>query len=359
MADASSRAESADDDPRFPEILPGSTMPAWYPGLLASVSDRIWRGQHRALAAANQELLSTYWNVGRDILERQSQQGWGSKVIDRLSTDLRTQFPDARGFSPRNLKYMRSFAAAWPDPAIVQDRLAQLPWYHQIALLEKLPDADLRLWYAQEAVTNGWSRAVLAHHISGRLHERTGTAISDFAHTLPPGDSDLAQQATRDPYLFDFVGQADIRREKDLENGLIQHLERFLLELGQGFAFVGRQIHLEIGDQDFYADLLFYHLRLRAYVVIELKAVDFDPGLLGQLGMYMAAVDDLLAHPADKPTIGLLLCKSKNNVVAEYALRNSTMPIGIAEWTTAITTDLPDELTSALPRIEDIEAELE
>jgi predicted nuclease of restriction endonuclease-like (RecB) superfamily len=316
-------------------------------------------GQQRAIAAANQELLATYWAIGAEILARQDQQGWGAKIIDRLSADLRERFPDARGYSPRNLKYMRAFAAAWPDPAIAQDRLAQLPWYHQIALLEKLPSPDLRLWYAQAAVSNGWTRDVLAHHITTRVHERTGTAISNFANTLPPGDSDLAQQATRDPYLFDFLGQTDIRRERDLEQGLVTHLERFLLELGQGFAFVGRQVHLEIGDHDFYADLLFYHLRLRSFVVIELKATDFDPGYLGQLGMYMAAVDELLAHPDDKPTIGLLLCRSKNNIVAEYALRSSTMPIGIAEWTSTVTTQLPDELTATLPRIEDIEAALD
>ena len=344
---------------QFPAPPALGTVPDWYPELLAAVATRVAVGQQRAIAAANRELLATYWAIGTDILERQGEQGWGAKIIDRLSADLRERFPAARGYSPRNLKYMRAFAAAWPDLAIVQDHLAQLPWYHQIALLEKLPNADLRLWYARAAVTNGWTRDILAHHITTHLHERTGNAVSNFTATLAPGDSDLAQQATRDPYLFDFLGQTDIRRERDLEQGLITHLERFLLELGQGFAFVGRQVHLEVGDQDFYADLLFYHLRLRCFVVIELKATDFDPGYLGQLGMYMAAVDDLLAHRDDKPTIGLLLCRSKNNVVAEYALRSSTMPIGIAEWTTAITTHLPDELTGALPRIEDIEAALD
>ncbi|MEP6560272.1 MAG: PDDEXK nuclease domain-containing protein [Nakamurella sp.] len=293
------------------------------------------------------------------MLARQGEQGWGAKIIDRLSSDLRARFPDVRGYSPRNLKYMRAFAVAWPDPAIVQRSVAQLPWRHHIALLEKLSHPEERLWYAGQAIEYGWSRDVLAHHIATGFHDRAGNAISNFTATLPPGDSDLAQQATRDPYLFDFIGQSEIRRERDLEQGLVTHLEHFLLELGQGFAFVGRQVHLEIGDHDFYADLLFYHLRLRSFVVIELKATDFDPGYLGQLGMYMAAVDDLMAHPDDKPTIGLLLCRSKNNIVAEYALRSSTMPIGIAEWTTAITTQLPDELTDTLPRIEDIEAALD
>lgn len=349
----------SDSGAQFPAPPAGSTLPDWYPELLASVSIRVSAGQRRSIAAANRELLGTYWAIGADILARQGEQGWGAKIIDRLSSDLRERFPNVRGYSPRNLKYMRAFAAAWPDPAIVQRRVAQLPWRHQIALIEKLSNPELRLWYAGQAIEYGWSRDVLAHHISTGFHDRAGNAISNFAATLPPGDSDLAQQATRDPYLFDFIGQTEIRRERDLEQGLVNHLEHFLLELGQGFAFVGRQVHLEIGDHDFYADLLFYHLRLRSFVVIELKATDFDPGYLGQLGMYMAAVDDLLAHPDDKPTIGLLLCRSKNNVVAEYALRSSTMPIGIAEWTTAITTELPDELTATLPRIEDIEAALE
>ena len=346
-------------DATFPAPPANPSVPGWYSELLAAVSTRVNSGQQRAVTAANRELLLTYWAVGAEILARQDQQGWGARIIDRLAADLRERFPAARGYSPRNLKYMRAFAAAWPDPAIVQRTVAQLPWRHHIALMEKLADPQLRLWYASQATENGWSRDVLAHHITTRLHERTGTAVSNFANTLPPGDSDLAQQATRDPYLFDFLGHTQIYRERDLEHGLITHLEKFLLELGQGFAFVGRQVHLEIGDQDFYADLLFYHLRIRAYVVIELKATDFDPAYLGQLGMYMAAVDELLTHPDDKPTIGLLLCRTKNNTVAEYALRSSTMPIGIAEWTTAITTHLPDELTASLPRIEDIEAALD
>jgi predicted nuclease of restriction endonuclease-like (RecB) superfamily len=334
------------------------SMPSWYPELLASVSDHIATGRPRAIAAANRELLATYWAIGGDILARQQEEGWGARVIDRLSADLRERFPEAKGYSPRNLKYMRAFAAAWPDPAIVQGPLAQLPWYHQIALIEKLSTPELRLWYAAQAIEQGWSRDILAHQITMRFHERAGKAITNFAATMPSADSDLAQQTTRDPYLFDFVGNADIRRERDLEQGLVDHVGKFLLELGQGFAFVGRQVRLEIGDDEFFCDLLFYHLKLRCYVVIELKAVAFEPGFLGQLGMYMAAVDDLLAHQDDKPTIGLLLCRSKNNVVAEYALRGYSTPIGVAEWTTAITTALPEEFTSSLPSIAELEAEL-
>jgi len=336
----------------------GVAVPDWYPTFLTAVAERIDAGRRRAVTAANTELVLTYWAVGREILARQDAEGWGTRVIDRLSTDLRERFPDARGFSARNLKYMRAFAAAWPDPEIVQRTVAQLPWRHNIALLDKLNTADLREWYAQTAIEQGWSRDILVHHIEGCFHERAGKAITNFARTLPPADSDLAQQATRDPYLFDFVGTADIRRERDLELALTDHVEKFLLELGQGFAFVGRQVHLEIGDADFYTDLLFYHLRLRCFVVIELKVGDFDPSYLGQLGTYMAAADDLLRHPDDNPTIGLLLCKTKNNVVAEYALRGYTAPIGVAEWKTVITESLPADLESSLPTIAELEAEL-
>lgn len=333
-------------------------VPDWYPQLLDSVTHAVSLGRRRAISAANTELVLTYWAVGNEILARQDAEGWGTRVIDRLSDDLRARFPDTKGFSARNLKYMRAFAAAWPDAAIVQGGLAQLPWYHPVALLDKRDTADLREWYARAAIENGWSRDILVQNIEGRFHQRAGKAITNFARTLPPADSDLAQQSTRDPYLFDFVGNADIRRERDLELALTDHVEKFLLELGQGFAFVGRQVRLEIGDADFYTDLLLYHLQLRCFVVIELKVGDFDPSYLGQLGTYMAAADDLLRHPHDDPTIGLLLCKTKNNVVAEYALRGYTAPFGVAEWKTAITEKLPDELESSLPTIAELEAEL-
>ena len=350
--------ESAAGDATFPVAPPARALPAWYPGFLESVVARVADGRGRAISAVNQELVATYWFVGRDILDRQFEQGWGARVIDRLSADLQRRFPGIRGFSPRNLKYMRALAQAWPESAIVQAPLARLPWYHHIALLTSLDRPEQRLWYAAAALENGWSRNVLTHHIATGLAGRSGKAITNFASIMPPADSDLAQQATKDPYLFDFVGAADLRSERELEQGLVDHVSSFLLELGQGFAYVGRQVRLEIGDQDFYCDLLFYHLRLRAYVVIELKVTDFEPGFLGQLGMYMAAVDDVLAHEQDNPTIGLLLCKSKNNVVAEYALRSYDAPIGVAEWATSITTSLPDELSDSLPSIADIEAEL-
>jgi predicted nuclease of restriction endonuclease-like (RecB) superfamily len=235
----------------FPGLPPKIAVPDWYPELLDAVAGRVQTGRQRAVAAANQELISTYWAVGNEILARQHAEGWGARVIDRLSADLRERFPEAKGFSARNLKYMRAFAAAWPDIEIVQARLAQLPWYHHIALLEKLDAPDLRLWYAEVALDQGWSRDVLAHHIDTEFHERAGKAVTNFARALPPADSDLAQQATRDPYLFDFVGIADIRREHDLERALTDHVEKFLLELGQGFAFVGRQVHLRSATPTF------------------------------------------------------------------------------------------------------------
>ena len=264
----------------------------------------------------------------------------------------------AKGYSPRSLKYMRALAAAWSPEAIVQRCAAQLPWRQHMILLDRLDGADQRLWYANEAVEQGWSRDTLVLKIEGRLHERSGKAISNFAATLPPADSDMVQQATKDPYLFDFVGATEIRNERELERKLIDHVTAFLLELGQGFALVGQQVRLSVGGDEFFCDLLFYHLRLRRYVVIELKSVSFEPGFLGQLGLYMAAVDDLIAHPDDEPAIGLLLCKTKNNTVAEYALRNFGAPIGVADWATTITTSLPTDLTTSLPSIEDLEAEL-
>lgn len=343
-------------------LPPRASLPGWYPDLLDSVTGHITSGHRRAVRAANTEVLLTYWAIGRDILDRQEQQGWGAKVIDRLSADLRDRFPEARGYSPRSLKYMRAFAAAWPREAIVQQPAAQLPCGHHQLILDKLERSGQREWYAAAALEYGWSRNVLAHQIDTHLKERAGQAVTNFDRTLPAADSDLAQQATRDPYLFDFLSLDVQARERELETGLIDHISKFLLELGQGFAFVGRQVRLTVGDQDFYADLLFYHYRLRRFVVLELKAGAFEPGQLGQLGLYMAAVDDLMAQPGDQPTIGLLLARTRDRVVAEYALRGYATPIGVAESATALqntlTTELPADLSERLPSIADLEAEL-
>jgi len=331
--------------------------PEGYADWLAELKNRIHGAQQRATLAVNRELVLLYWQIGRDILARQAQQGWGAKVIERLAHDLRTAFPQMKGFSPRNLKYMRAFAEAWPDESFVQEVLAQLPWYHQLALLDKLPDPKTRRWYAAKAIEHNWSRNVLVMQIETRLRERTGTAVTNFDLSLPKLQSDLARESIKDPYRFDFLGLTDEAQERDIETALVQHVTDFLLELGAGFAFVGQQVLLDVGGDEFFIDLLFYHLKLRCYVVIEIKGGKFKPEHLGQLGFYLTAVDAQVKHPQDGPTIGLLLCKSKNKVVAEYALRDNARPLGIAEY--KLLASLPEPLQTSLPSIEQIERELE
>lgn len=342
----------------FPVAAAAADLPADYAAWFADIKARIHGERLRLVLASNSVMVLLYWDLGQRILLKQAEQGYGTKVIDRLAHDLRQVFPDMKGFSPRNLKYMRAFAAAWPQRELVQRTVAQLSWGQNIVLLEKLALEAERLWYAARALEHGWSRNVLALQIEGRAHLRHGQSQNNFPATLPPAESDMAAQVFKDPYLFDFLGTDVPRREAELERGLVNHIQRFLLELGQGFAFVGRQVHLEIGDDDFYLDLLFYHLKLRRYVVIELKARKFEPGDGAQLGMYMTAVDRLLAHPDDKPTLGLLLVRERNRVLVEYALAGSTQPISVAEWETQLTRALPQELEGSLPTIEQIEAEL-
>jgi len=343
----------------FPATIGKNMLPNDYTTVLSDLKKRIKAERLRVTLAANSAMVLLYWDIGGIILKRQRQQGWGAKVIDRLSHDLKTAFPEMSGFSPRNLKYMRRFADVWADQAIVQETLAQITWYHNLALLEKCDSPESRLWYAQKSIENGWSRNILAMQIESGLRERQGQMLNNFSVTLPPSDSDMAAQVFKDPYLFDFLGTADPRKESEVEQALVDHIQRFLLEMGAGFAFVGRQLPLEVGDQDFRLDLLFYHRKLRCFVVVELKAVPFSPSFMGQLNLYLSAVDDLLRHPDDKPTIGLLLCKSKNELVVEYALRGFNSPIGVAQWETQLTETLPDNLKGSLPSIEDIEAELE
>jgi predicted nuclease of restriction endonuclease-like (RecB) superfamily len=329
-----------------------------YQELLISLKQRIRTSQIRAALAVNQELILLYWQIGREILLRQSQQGWGAKVIDRLSQDLREEFPELKGLSSRNLKYMRAFAEAYPENEFVQQLVAQIPWGHNLILLGRVKDDNARLWYAQQVTINGWSRNILMLQIESQLYQRQGQAVTNFKATLPPDRSDLVRATLKDPYLFDFLSLGTAAQERELENALVQHIEKFLLELGAGFAFVGKQFPLEVGGQDFRLDLLFYHLKLRCYVVIELKVDEFKPEYAGKLNFYLSAVDDLLRHPHDEPTIGILLCRSKNGVVAEYALRDINKPMGVAEWTQALTKSLPDPLVSKLPSIEELEAEL-
>jgi predicted nuclease of restriction endonuclease-like (RecB) superfamily len=348
----------AREDARFTAVAPAGDMPEAYGSLLSEIKSRLTQARLRTVLAANAAMVVAYWDVGCSILARQQAEGWGAKVIDRLSADLRRAFPDMSGLSPRNLKYMRAFAAAWPDGAIVQQVVAQLPWKQNIALLDKLKTPQDRLWHAQKAAQHGWSHAILTLQIESQAHQRSGKAQNNFPLTLPPADSDLAAQIFKDPYLFDFIGTGDPRREREVEQALVDHIQRFLLELGAGFAFVGKQVHLEVGGQDFYLDLLFYHLRLRRYVVVELKNREFQPGDAGQMNLYLSAADDLLRHADDQPTIGLLLCKGRNKLVVEYALRGIEKPIGVAEWATQLVENLPAEFESSLPTVAQIEAEL-
>lgn len=338
--------------------MPVSLMPVpeGYGDWLTGLKDRIHTAQQRATLAVNRELVLLYWQIGRDILARQAEQGWGTKVIERLAHDLRTAFPEMKGFSRANLMYMRAFAQAWPDVEIVQQAVGQLPWGHNLVLLTRLKDTQQRLAYAQGAIAHGWSRNVLNIHIETRLLERTGTAATNFEACLPKPQSDLVRESLKDPYRFDFLGLGREAGEREIEHALENHVTDFLLELGAGFAFVGRQVLLNVGGEEFFIDLLFYHLKLRCYVVIELKGGKFKPEHLGQLGFYLTAVDAQIRHPQDGPTIGLLLCKSKNKVVAEYALRDKAQPIGVAEY--QLVESLPPELESSLPSIEQIELEL-
>jgi len=331
--------------------------PEGYTAWLVELKNKIHVAQQRATRAVNCEMVLLYWQIGSDILTRQQQQGWGTKVVERLAHDLRSAFPDMKGFSPRNLKYMRAFAEAWPDIVFVQQAAAQLPWFHLCTLLDKLKTREERDWYLSKALLHNWSRNVLVMQIETRLHERSGTAVTNFEASLPKPQSDLARESLKDPYRFDFLGLTDEAQEREVEQALVKHVTEFLLELGAGFAFVGRQVLLNVGGDEFFIDLLFYHLKLRCYVVIELKAGSFKPEHLGQLGFYLTAVDRQIKHEHDNPSIGLLLCKSKNKVVAEYALGDKTQPMGIAEY--KLLESLPAELQTSLPSIEQIERELQ
>lgn len=331
-----------------------AVLPTDYAAWLVELKQRVQAAQQHAALAVNQELVRLYWQIGRDILQRQQAQGWGAKVIDRLAVDLTAAFPDMKGFSRSNLLYMRAFHEAWPDEAIVQQLVGRLPWGQNLLLMSKLKSREERVWYAQQAIAHGWSRNVLWYHISTQLLARSGQAVSNFVERLPAADSELAQQTLKDPYLFDFLGLGPDAQERDIESAMTRHVTRLLMELGEGFAFVGRQVPLQVDDQAFYIDLLFYNYRLHRFLVVELKAGEFKPEHAGQLNFYLTLVDERLKGEADAPTLGLLLCRQRHRVVAEYALRGMTQPIGIAEYRL----QLPDELARYLPSIEQIEAEL-
>jgi len=342
----------------FPLSESLTNMPPDYKKFISEIKKQIKRERITAILSANSAMIVLYWKIGDSILKRQKEEGWGTKVIDRMSKDLKDAFPDITGFSPRNLKYMRKLADAWQDFEIVQRIVAQIPWRSNITLLDKIKDSKLRLWYAQKTIENGFGKDMLAFQIESQLHLREGNSINNFKNSVPPMKSDLVNQSFKDPYIFDFVGNAKHIRERDLEQGLIDHIQKFLLELGQGFAFVGRQVHLELGDSDFYLDLLFYNIKLKSYVVVELKTGDFDPGYVSKLNMYLNVVNDTLCQHDDNKTIGLLLVKSKNKLIVEYSLYGYKNPIGVSNWESEIIKSLPDNFKNHLPTIEDIEKEL-
>lgn len=391
-----------------------ATVPTGYGPLLAELKSRVRAAQVKTALAVNAHLVWLYWQVGHGIAQQQAKEGWGAGVIPRLAADLHAEFPELKGFSERNIGRMIRFFEEYPDlfpilpppvaklsgaefvqqPAallpegsdapivpqaaaqlgtdeilqqavakltpgtptpILPQLAAKLPWAHHVILMEKLKDRATRIWYMQHAIEHGWSRAVLTVQIETKAHRRMGKAQTNFAQTLPPPQSDLAQQVLKDPYTFDFLTLSAAARERELEQGLTEHIQKFLVELGVGFAFVGRQVHLEVGGEDYYLDLLFYHLKLRCFVVLDLKMEAFKPEFAGKMNFYLTAVDEQMRHANDQPTIGLLLCKEKNRLTVEYALRDVKKPIGVAEWKTRLVESLPKQLRGALPSVEDLE----
>ena len=323
-----------------------------YSDWVNELKQRIQQSRLKATLSVNRELILLYWQIGRDIIERQQQYQWGDKVLDTLAKDLRIAFPEIKGFSKTNLKYMRLFAQAWHYDEIGQQLVDQLPWSHNIRIFTDIKDKPTRCWYIQKTIEFGWSRNVLEHQIATQAHLRLGNAQNNFATALDKPNSELVRDIFKDPYHFEFLDMGGDVNERQIEQGLINRLKQFLIELGVGFAFVGSQYHLEVGGKDFYIDLLFYHIKLHCYVVIELKNTDFKPEYSGKLNFYDSAVDDLVRDKTiDKPTIGLILCKGKNSTIAEYALRDIQKPMGVATYITQ-TADVPNAIADYLPSIE-------
>jgi predicted nuclease of restriction endonuclease-like (RecB) superfamily len=307
--------------------------------------------------AVNQELLHLYWDLAELIVLKQQEATWGDRFLSQMSKDLQAEFPDTKGFSKRNLELMRQWYGFWSaESAIAKQLVAQIPWGHNLTIIGKVKNVDEAVFYIQKTIQNNWSRSVLTHQIESQLYLRSGQAITNFEATLPTPQSDLAKQTLKDPYNFDFLMLREKHDEQELENALVEHITKFLLELGAGFSYLGRQYPLEVAGDKFVMDLLFYHVRLHCYVVVELKTVKFQPEFAGKLNFYISAVDGILKTDQDSPTIGILICKSKNDTVVEYSLRDIHKPIGVSEYT--ITHNLPEEFKSSLPSIEDIEAEL-
>lgn len=326
-----------------------------YLSTIESIKQNIRTAQYRATISVNKELLLLYHSIGLVINEHKA---WGNKFIENLAADIKLAFPDVTGYSVRNLKYMAKFALRFPDKEFVQAALAQITWYHHIALMDKVKSADEHIWYAEQAAKNGWTRNVLVHQIESGLYQRQVLVekVSNFENRLPSPQSELALQTMKDPYIFDFIPFKEDMRERDIEHALVKDVTKLLLELGTGFAFLGNQYHLNVGGDDFYIDLLFYNLNLRCYVVIELKTGEFKPEYAGQLNFYLSAVDGILKKEHDNPSIGLLLCKSKNDLVAEYSLKDMSKPIGVSAY--RVTSNLPEELEKQLPSIEDIQSRI-
>jgi predicted nuclease of restriction endonuclease-like (RecB) superfamily len=366
-----------------------------YISFFADIKVRIREAQTKATLAANAQMIALYWDIGKIILEKQKQEGWGSSIIKRLSLDLKNDLPEMNGFSERNLWRMLRFAneyAILPQPVALLENskkllitkletelniaenqndekvnqlvakldyhklLFSIPWGHHLLLIEKIKDLEIRFWYIQQVIYNGWSREVLASMLKSDAFSRKKSITNNFDSFLPSPQSDLVKQTLKDPYIFDFLTLTKPFTERELEAELVTHIQKFLIELGTGFAFVGRQYHFEAGNEDFYIDLLFYHLKMRCFVVVDLKRGDFKPEYAGKMNFYCSVIDDILKHKSDEPTIGLILCENKKKIIAEYTLRNSTKPIGISEY--ELTRALPENLKSSLPSIEDIENEL-
>ena len=332
-------------------MLSESTLPDDYPQLLDRLKTAVRTSRASAQRTVNTALLRLYWTIGRTIVTEQDKRGWGAKVVEQLATDLRREFPDMTGLSRSNLMYMRQFAAAWPSEGFVQQPVGQMPWGHVTVLLGKLDDPATRNWYAAAAVEHGWSRAVLLNQIKNQTHARVGAAPSNFTAALSAPQSELAQQLAKDPYVFDFLGLAGQVAERDLEDALMNKLQQTLLELGRGFAFVGRQVHLDIDGDDFYIDLLFFHVEQLRYVVVELKIDRFKPEYAGKLGFYIAAVDDIYRREHHAPTVGILLCADRSERVVRYSLGNTRHPMAVSTYTYD---SLPAEERAALPAAADV-----
>jgi predicted nuclease of restriction endonuclease-like (RecB) superfamily len=329
------------------------SVPSGYPEFLQDLKARIRAAQVRAAFAVNRELILLYWSIGRDLSQRFAAEEWGGKIIDRLAQDLQNEFPGVEGFSPRNLRYMRSLAEAWPDEEILQQLVAKLPWSHNVRVLDRIKDRPTREWYLRAALEYGWSRDVLVLQIKSGLHDREGKALTNFPRALPPPDSDMAEQILKDPYNFDFLTVTATAKEREIERGLLTHLRDLLLELGRGFSFVGSQVPVTVDEQTFYIDLLFYHVRLHRYFVFELKVGAFQPEHAGKLGFYLTAVNRTMRTPTEGPSIGVLLCESRSGPMVEFALENTNQPIGVSTY--QVTRELPAPMQEELPSVEDLQ----